>query len=184
MLPASMRRRPAAILLCLLGALALAATVAACGEEEETEVVEGEPVTVAELEYNIGLTRFLNPDDLEDAEYLVGQPEPEPGNSYLGVFLVVENQTEDPHSSADGYVVHDTLDTEYELLESESPYALELGAEVPPEGELPLPNTTAATGPNHGSLLIFEVDNSVGENRPLKLEIESSDGTGEVILDI
>lgn len=185
MLPASMRRRPVAILLCLLGALALAATVAACGgEEEETEVVEGEPLTVGGLEYNIGLTRFLNPDDLEDAEYLLGQPEPEAANSFLGVFLVIENETEDPLPSADQYVVRDTLDTEYELLESESPYALDIGAEVPAEGELPLPNTTAEAGLTQGSLLIFEVDNSVGENRPLKLEIESPDGAGEVILDI
>jgi hypothetical protein len=183
MLPASMRRAPAAFLPCLL-AIALAVALGACGEEEETEVVEGEPVALGELEYNVGLTRFLNPDDVEDAEYLAGQAAPGPGVAYLGVFLVIENESEEPQPSADSYVVHDTLDTEYEALESESPYALELGAEVPAEGELPLPNTTAETGPNDGALLIFEVDDSVSENRPLELEIESDAGTGKVILDI
>ena len=45
-------------------------------------------------------------------------------------------------------------------------------------------DTTAQTGPTLGSLLIFSVDDEVSENRPLKLEIESDGGLGEVILDI
>jgi hypothetical protein len=179
-----MRPPPIAILVTLLLALTLAASVAACGEEEETEVVEGEPVEVGELEYNVGLTRFLNPFDNEDSEYLVGLPEADPGTSYLGVFLTIENQTEEPHASAETYRVHDTLDTEYEPVESDSPYALDIAAEVPAEGELPLPDTTAATGPNQGSLLIFLVDDEVSENRPLSLAVEGDDGSGEVVLDI
>ena len=43
MLPPAMRARPVA-LLTLLAAVAIAGAVSACGEEEETEVVEGEPV--------------------------------------------------------------------------------------------------------------------------------------------
>jgi hypothetical protein len=184
MLPPRMRPRPVAILISLLAALALAGAVSACGEEEETEVVEGEPVEVAELSYNVGLTRFLNPDDNEDAEYLVGLPAAEPGTSYLGVFLTIENETSEPQASADRYTVHDTLDTEYETVESQSPYALDVAADVPADGELPLPDTTAATGPNHGSVLIFLVDDEVSENRPLRLGVESSAGRGEVVLDI
>lgn len=178
-------RPPVAVIAALALALAvLAGTLSACGEEAESEVVEGEPIEVADLEYNIGLTRFLNPYDNEDAEYLVGQPVAEPGTTYLGVFLTIENETEDPRPSAHSYVVKDTLDNEFEAVESESPYALEVAAEVPGEGELPLPNTTPATGPNQGSLLIFLVDDDVSENRPLKLDVETFAGTGEVILDI
>jgi hypothetical protein len=184
MLPPAMRARPVAILLTLLAAIVLAGAVSACGEEEETEVVEGEPVELSDLSYNVGLTRFLNPDDNEDSEYLVGLPAAEPGTEYLGVFLTVENETEDPLPSATSYTVHDTLENEFEALDSESPYALDIGAEVPGEGELPLPDTTAATGPNHGALLIFLVDDEVSENRPLKLAIEGGDATGEVVLDI
>ena len=177
-------RRPVAVLVFLFAALALASAVSGCGEEEETEVVEGEPVEVGELEYNVGLTRFLNPDDNEDSEYLVGLPPPEPRTAYLGVFLTIENPTEDPLLSADAYTVHDTLDTAYETVDSESPYALEIGTEVPADGEQPLPNSTAATGPNQGALLIFLLDESVSENRPLKLAVESSETSGEVVLDI
>lgn len=184
MLAPLMSRRPLAILATLLAALALAGLLAACGEEAETEVIEGEPIEIAELSYNIGLTRFLNPDDNEDAEYLIGQPPADPGFAYLGVFLTIENETEEGLRSAEDYVVRDTLENEYLPVESESPFALELGAVVPAEGELPLPDTTAQTGPNQGSLLTFLVDDLVGENRPLKLEIVAAGGSGEVILDI
>lgn len=178
-------RRPAATLISLLAVLVLALTAAACGgDDQEAEVAEGEPVEVADLSYNVGLTRFLNPDDNEDAEYLVGQPPPEPGTAYLGVFMTIENETEEDLPSADEYLVRDTLEVEYAPVESKSPFALEIGAVVPAEGGLPLPDTTAQTGPNQGSLLIFHVADTVSANRPLKLEIESPDGLGEVILDI
>ncbi len=180
-----MRRRPVAILISLLAALAIGLTSAGCGSDEgSTEVAEGEPVEVADLSYNVGLTRFLNPDDNEDAEYLVGQPPPEPGTAYLGVFMTIENETGEDLPSAEDYLVRDTLETEYEPLGSESPYALEIGAVVPAEGGLPLPDTTAQTGPNQGSMLIFHVADTVSQNRPLKLEIASLDAAGEVILDI
>jgi hypothetical protein len=184
MLPAAMRRLPA-VLFCLLAVIAAPLALGACGEEEpETEVVEGEPLELGELSYNIQITRFLNPDDNEDAEYLVGQPPQEPGTEYLGVFMVVENHSDELQPSAAEFIVHDTLANQYEPLESESPYALDIGTDVPAEGQLPLPDTTAQSGPNQGSLLIFSVEDSVSENRPLKLEIGSVEGTGEVILDI
>ncbi len=179
-----MSRRPLPIVLCLLAALALAGVAAGCGEEEETEVAEGEPIELAGLSYNVGLTRFLNPDDNEDAEYLVGQPPAGPRFYYLGVFLTIDNETEEDLASAEEYVVRDTLGNEYEPVESESPFALEIGAVVPAEGALPLPDTTAQTGPNQGSLLIFLVEDAVSDNRPLKLEILALEGSGEVILDI
>lgn len=180
-----MTRRTTQFALALLAGLALAGGLAACGEEEEkTEVVEGEPIELAGLDYNVQITRFLNPDDNEDAGYLVGQPPPAPGSGYLGVFMVILNHEEDVRPSATNYVVRDTLGDEFETLPSQSPYALEVGADVPAGEGLPLPDTTAQSGPNQASLLIFQVSDDVNENRPLKLEIQTYAGTGEVILDI
>jgi hypothetical protein len=184
MLAPAMRPRTAVIAALTLAMLVLAGVLAACGAEEESEAAEGEPIEVAGLSYNVQITRFLNPDDTEDAEYLVGQPPAPPGTEYLGVFLVVKNEGDEPLPSATDYTVVDTLDTEYDFLDSDSPYALDIGAEVAAERQLPVPDTTAATGPNQGSLLIFKVADDVGDNRPLTLEIESSGGNGEVILDI
>ena len=179
-----MNRRTTQFALSMLAGLALSSAVAGCGEEELTEVVEGEPIELAGLDYNIQITRFLNPDDAEDAQYLVGQPPPPAGSEYLGVFLVVTNHEEEPRPTATNYVVRDTLVEEYELVDSESPYALDVGSEVPAEGQLPLPDTAAESGPNQAALLIFEVSDEVSENRPLNLEIQTFDGNGEVILDI
>jgi hypothetical protein len=184
MLAPAMRRRIAAIAVLVVAALALAATLSACGATETSEVVEGEPIDVDGLSYNIQITRFLNPDDTEDAEYLVGQPQAPHGTSYLGVFLVVANDSGELLPSAANYTVVDTLHNQYDAVPSQSPYALQIGADVPGEGQLPIPNSTAATGPNQGSLLIFSVADDIGDNRPLTLEIQASAGTGEVILDI
>jgi hypothetical protein len=141
-------------------------------------------VAVGELQYNVQITRFLNPKDDEDAEYLVGQPPAPEGKLYLGVFLVIENPTGESQPSATGYTVSDTLENKYEPIESESPYALDIGQDVPGDTQLPLPDTTPYAGFNKGSLLIFEVDEAVSENRPLRLEIEGAGESGDVTLDI
>ncbi len=173
-----------------LGLVALLAAVplAACGEkegEEALEAVEGEPLHLEELIYNVAITRFLNPNEISDAEYLVGQP-PEPtGESYLGVFLRITNEDdEETVESADAYAVTDAGGRIYEPLESESPYALEIGAPVPPDGALPEADTTAAEGPIQGAMLLFLVDDDVSEERPLELEVEAASDTGRVELDI
>jgi hypothetical protein len=186
-------RRRTAIAALAIALFALTCGLAACGSDDsststaepETETaVEGEPIDIAGLSYNVQITRFLNPDDAEDAEYLVGLPEPPPDTLYLGVFMVIENDTGDARPSATNYKVVDTLHNEYDFVESESPYALDIGADVPADGSQPLPNTTAATGPNKGALLIFPVAQNIGDNRPLRLEIQTFAGTGDVILDI
>lgn len=179
-----MRPRPAATLLCTLVALAFALGFSACGAEQESEAAEGEPVELAGLSYTVALTRFLNPNDEEDSAYLVGQPLAPPGTAYLGVFLTVANDTDILRPSATNYTILDTLANEYEWIESDSLYALDVANDVPVNASLPLPNTTAATGPNKASMLLFLVDDTVSDNRPLRLEIQSYAGSGEVTLDI
>jgi hypothetical protein len=187
MLPARMRTRLAAIALCVLTALVLAGALSACGAgngSDESEVAEGEPIAISGLEYNVQITRFLNRDDTEDKEYLVGMPPPPPGEEYLGVFMVITNPTDDPRPSASNYVVTDTLANEYDFIKSASPYALSVGSEVEAGGQLPLVDSTGGTGPNQGSLLIFLVNDSVSDNRPLQMKIETFGGSGDVTLDI
>ena len=175
------------VLLCLLASLLAATALAACGEEENpTEVEEGEPIDIGPLSYNVLFTRFLNKNDVEDVDYLTGQPPLEPGKLYLGVFVEIENEGEDdfPSYPAGQFRVTDTEGAEYEPIESESDFALDFGAEVPAEGQLPLSDSTADSGPIEGALMLFEVDDNVTENRPLKLDIASVSDEGEVILDI
>jgi hypothetical protein len=180
-------RAKVALILGLVAVLA-ALPLAGCGEEEGEEAlesVEGEPLHLDGLIYNVAITRFMNPNETSDQEYLVGQePEP-PGQTYLAVFLRITNEDEDEDiASAGEYLVTDASGRDYETLPSESPYALEIGATVPADHSLPEADTTAAEGPIQGAMLLFLVDDDVSEERPLELEIESDDGAGVVELDI
>jgi hypothetical protein len=160
--------------------------VAGCGEdEEELDVMEGEPVELGELRYNVQITRFLNPSDPEDRAYLVGQPDAGRADEYLGVFMTIENEGDSSVQLPDEMTVVDTRDNKYDPRESESVYALELGATLEGGDELPAPDTPAATGPINGAMVLFLVNRSVTENRPIELEIPSSTGEeARVELDI
>jgi hypothetical protein len=175
--------------LSILGLAALLLTAAplavACGEEEELDVIEGEPVELGDLLYNVQITRFLNANDPEDAAYLVGQPQAAPDQEYLAVFMTIDNEGDSTAQLPDEMTVRDTRDNTYEPLESESVYALELGAGIPAGEEIPAPDTPAASGPISGSMVLFLVDGTVTENRPIELEIPSSAGEeARVELDI
>ena len=180
-------RRKVAPLIGLVAVLSIALPVAGCGEEEgedALESVEGEPLEVGELIYNVAITRFLNPNTTEDAQYLEGLPEEPPGQSYLGVFLRIDNESDEEVSSAQNYAVTDASDRVYEPVETDSQYALEIGALIPSDGEIPSPDTTAAAGPTQGALLLFLVEDDVSEERPLELEVNGVLGEGTVELDI
>jgi hypothetical protein len=173
----------------MLLAIALAAValpLAACGaEDEELDVAEGEPVLEDDVSYNVVISRFLNPDDVEDADYLAGAPEPQPHQQYFGVFMQVENKSDEAVPLPEQLSVVDTLDTTFSNLETDSPYALPLGAEVPASKRFPVADSTAAYGPIEGSLVLFLIDEASTDNRPLTLEIPLPSGkVGEIELDI
>ena len=102
-----------AVLLAVLAALAPRGRARAVRRRRRRRPrsVEGEPIELGELAYNVQITRFLNPDDTEDSEYL-RRPAAAAARarSYLGVFLVIENETEEARPSATDYVVIDTLE--------------------------------------------------------------------------
>lgn len=173
----------------LLAALALAALVvglAACGyESEETEVAEGEPVELGELQFNVTFSRFLNPADNEDSAYLVGQSPPPDGASYFGVFFEVQNESSEPHSLPTEMHISDADGEEYEPVESESLYALEFGGEVEPEEQVPVLDSTAQLGAIEGALVVFLLPDEASEARPLILHIPGPDDEeAEVTLDL
>jgi len=176
-----MRRLVTALLATVL--LISAAGLTACGSEEELEVVEGEPVELGDLHYNVQITRFLNPQNTEDATYLEGVAPPKPEEEYLAVFLRIENEGEATEITDELKVV-DTRGTEFEPIETESVFALELGDVIEADGELPAPGTPAASGPIKGAAVLFLVTDLVTENRPLELEIPGEHETGTVELDI
>ncbi len=74
------RRLVLPLLAALLLLAAVAVGAAGCGYSSDSkDVVEGEPVKLGDVKYNVVFSRFLNPNDTEDAAYLVGQPKPPVG---------------------------------------------------------------------------------------------------------
>jgi hypothetical protein len=175
-------------ILSLLTTLLLAASalaLSACGYSSDSkEVVEGEPVKLGELQYNVVFSRFLNLHDNEDSAYLVGQEEPPPGSAYFGVFLEVQNESEESQTLADAFTITDAGDQTFEAIPSESLYALPFGGNVESEEQIPILDSTPQQGPIEGSLVLFELPASASENRPLTLEIPGPDGPAEVTLDL
>ena len=179
-------RRIALPLLAALALIGLILGVSACGYSSDSkEVVEGEPVQLGELQYNVIFSRYLNPNDNEDSAYLVGQePAPE-GSNYFGVFFEVQNESKDPQTLPSTLTITDADHNRYEVLPSESLYALPLSGEVEPQEQIPVLDSTPQQGPIEGSVAVFLLPEEVSANRPLTLHIESPEGEkGEVTLDL
>ena len=157
-----------------------------CGEEHESEVVEGEPIELGDLRFNVQLTRYLNPENVEDAEYLQGLPTPPGEKGYLAVFMGVENEGDEDLAlpGASEMEVKDTSGATYEPIETESLFALDLGGTIEAGGEAPAGDTAAANGPVQGAFVLFLLDDAAAQNRPLELEVEADGEHGVIELDI
>ncbi len=176
------------------GALALAFVlaitlvgVAGCGNDLGKEAEEGVPIQLKDLKFNVQETRFLNPAQPDDKQYLAGQQVPPPANkAYLGVFLTINNEGDSTVTlpSAAQMNIVDTTGAAYEATPSSTPFAAPLGAQLAGGGDIPAPGTAAANGPTQGAIVLFLVDQGITENRPLKLEIHYAGETGEITLDI
>jgi hypothetical protein len=179
------RRRNALPPLLALLLAAAAFALPACGYSSDSkDVVEGEPVKLGELKYNVIFSRYLNPHDNEDSAYLVGQPEPPEAHSYFGVFLEVQNKSEETQTLADSFTIADAGHRTFEAIPSESLYAFPVGGEVGSQEQIPLVDSTPQQGPIEGSLVLFELPASASESRPLTLSIPGPEGPAKVTLDL
>jgi hypothetical protein len=166
------------LFLTALAAGAVALFAAGCGEEETSHVVEGEPLELGHLHVNVQLTRFLNPNDTEDSQYLEDQPPPPAGEAYLAVFLEMENEGDEELAAptAEQIEIEDTTGEVFHPVESETVFALDFGALIPPDEALPADDTAAAEGPVQGSIVLFLIPNTAEQNRPLEMHLKA---TGE-----
>lgn len=174
--------------LALAFVLALAVLgVAGCGNDVGKEADEGVPIKLGDLQFNVSETRFLNPSQPDDKEYLAGQKVPlPPSKAYLGVFLTIHNEGDHavPLPTYAQTSVVDTTGAAYQAIPSSTSFAAPLGTQLAGGGDIPAPGTAAANGPTQGGVVIFLMDQGVTENRPLKLEIQYEGETGEITLDI
>jgi hypothetical protein len=174
-------RKFALPLFAALAILVLGLGAAACGYKSDSkEGVEGESVYLGDLQFNVIFSRYLNPADNEDAAYLAGQPEPPKGETYFGVFLLVQNEHNEAHQLPSTAWITDADNQEYKLIESESLYAFPFGTEVEEQEQIPILDSTPQQGPIEGSLALFLLPEAASENRPLTLHIPAAEGNEEV----
>jgi hypothetical protein len=168
-------------------AIAAGALLAGCdtAPENADQVTEGQGIKIDDLLFNVQITRELNPGDIEDKAYLVGQQPLGPDEYYLGVFMRVENEGDASVQVPTDMRVVDTVGKSFRPLPSNSLFALNLGGTLHPGDQLPEGESTAANGPIQGSMVLFRITTSAIQDRPLTLHITTSTGsTGEVELDI
>jgi len=168
-------------------ALTLAFGVAACGHKQAHPTVadannDGGYVDAGPVTYQLEISRVLNPYSTEDSQYVKGLPVGTPPitgqQEWYGVFLWAKNQTDRPQTTTDKFVVTDTQGNRYYPLPLDpnlNPYAWTSETLQPLQIE-PGPDTTASFGPTQGGLVLFKINNSAYDNRPLTLHILGPDG--------
>ena len=179
--------RSAAALLALVLALTLAA--AGCGNDEpKTSGAEGQFIEAGQADYQVQSTRLLNPQQRPDDTYLRAQAPLPRIETYLGVFLRIENDGDTAYKPPRDLTVVDTQGNEYLPLDTtQSGFGLDFGQEIPPGGVAPPPNTPAAFGPTSGALVLYRLKlESATDNLPLELQIpvEGQEEPSTITLDV
>ena len=181
-------------LLVISAALACAIFAAGCGNKQETVTLgetEGIYLDIDDLKYQVQISRYLNPSDIEDQAYLKGLPsstaQPAGDETWFGVFIRVQNPTDETIASANDFVIEDTQEKIYRPIPLDTnvnPFAYK-PQPIPPKGLIPEVGSMASETTIQGSLLLFKVKTESLQNRPLEFRFKRGSGTtGIVDLDV
>ncbi len=188
--------------LALLLAAVLALGASACGQEEvdpggyQTEnaqvaETEGIYLEVGEMKYQVQLSRQMNPALVDDQAFFEGVSEGDldlaSDEVWFGVWMRVENVTDEPHEAATRFTIVDTQENEYVpvRIDGANPFAYR-GGEVAGGELLPSPNGPAGERSPNGAVMLFKLKRFSLDNRPLELIIDDPEGgrRGIVNLDV
>ena len=187
-------------ILVLLLAAVLALGLSACGNEDtEDETYQSENAQVAETEgiyleigevkYQVQISRQLNPLTSEDRDYFAGVSESEldiaKDELWFGVWMRVENESEETVERASRFTIADTQENEYlpVRIGEPNPFAYRPG---PTEGEelYPLLDSPAGERAPNGALLLYKIKRPSLDNRPLELTVEDPEGGEPAIVNL
>jgi hypothetical protein len=169
------RRTTALACVLLVGAsLALTACESPSKEEQgrKDPAREGLALELGGVEYNVFITRQLNPSIPPDQDYVKGGEAP-PGQALYGVFLQACNTGKKPTQSARDFKVVDNQGNEFLPKELPEDNAFAYHSRLlGPSQCIPQEGSVAQLGPTAGSMLLFQFPLTDTENRPLELEVE------------
>ena len=179
----------------LVALLSLAALtgLSACGGQEKQDPggfqtenaqvaeTEGIYIHLDELKYQVQISRQLNPLIAADRDFFQGingvDTELESDEVWFGVWMRVENDTEEPIESVEDFEIRDTQENVYR------PVGFDRGSiwayrstSIPGDKLYPEAETPAAERQPFGSLILFKVRRFSLDNRPLELILRTRDG--------
>ena len=177
-------------LVVISAVLACALSAAGCGNKQETVTLgdtEGIYLDVDDLKYQVQISRYMNPSDVEDKSYLAGLPsstaQPTGEETWFGVFIRVQNTTDKTIAPAKDFSIVDTQENVYKPVPIDTkinPFAYRPDP-IGPESLIPQPNSVASEGTIQGSLLLFKLKTATLQNRPLEFRFKGESGTTGVI---
>jgi len=181
-------------LLVISAALLCALFAAGCGNKQETVTLgetEGIYLDIDDLKYQVQISRYMNPNDVEDRSYLLGLPsstsQPGGDETWFGVFIRVQNTTDETIAPANDFMIVDTQENKYRPIPIDTnvnPFAYKPDP-IPPKGLIPELDSAASDTTIQGSLLLFKVKTESLQNRPLEFRFKRGSGTeGVVDLDV
>jgi hypothetical protein len=186
-------------LVTVLVALLASAGLSACGKhpDKNARVVraetEGIYLDIGKLNYQVQVSRAMNPYDTQDKGLLTGVPAAQRqlanNETWFGVFLRVENETKSAQLPSDDIEIRDTQDTVFKpvALDPSNVFAYRSTEAIPPMQVLPIPDSPAYDTSSRGALVLFKLKNSTLDNRPLELVIQGRQlpaQTGIIDLDV
>ena len=161
-----------------LAACVLALGVAGCGDEEpgvDEPAREGLALELEGVNYNVFITRQLNPRVPPDGAYVTDAAPP--GEALYGIFIQVCNTSDEPRETVREFVVHDNQGNGFEPEELPADNAFAYSPRtLQPDECIPEAGSVAQLGPSAGAMLLFQLPLEATENRPLELELEGESG--------
>ena len=151
---------------------------------------EGIYVDVGELDYQVQISRQLNPSLSPDRGYFAGMPDYvsplTEDEVWFMVSLRVQNQTDEPHESASDFEIEETTGEKFTPLDvkaEDNPLYYE-SREMAPHTTYPDPDELSGDSPTQGGVLLFKIPYSSLGNRPLEFKIEADGEEAIVDLDV
>jgi hypothetical protein len=162
--------------LAVIAALALAGCGSGNASYVQEAETEGQYVDVGGLTYQVQISRYLNPSDTEDREYLQGAGALATDKQiWFGVWMRVKNYSDQSLTPTSDMEITDTLNDRFSpvSMPQTNVFAYQPGP-LGPANVYPPPDTAASNGPIQGSLVLFKLDESSISNRPLVLHISAA----------
>jgi hypothetical protein len=105
---------------------------------------------------------------------------------WFAIFMRVQNETGQPLTPADEFTITDTQEAEFRPLELDPDANVFLyePSDIPSGHLLPEANSPASDNTIQGALILFKVKTQSLYNRPLELEIHSSRGGDNAVIDL